>query len=66
MKKGKIYEGVITAVDFPNKGRIELADEGITVTVKNGVPGQRVKFSINKLRQGKAEGKILEVIERSP
>ena len=66
MKKGQIYEGVIGAVDFPNKGRIYLEDERAAVTVKNGLPGQRVRFSVNKLRQGRAEGRILEVLERAP
>ena len=64
MKKGQIYEGVITKVAFPNKCRIEI--EGKTATVKNGVPGQKVRFSVNKVRKGKAEGRILEVLERSP
>lgn len=64
MKKGQIYEGVIEKVVFPNKCRIEM--EGKTVTVKNGVPGQKVRFSVNKVRKGKAEGRILEVLEKSP
>lgn len=64
MKKGQVYEGVINTVDFPNKGKIFLEEEGKTVIVKNGVPGQKVRFSVNKIRQGKAEGKILEVLER--
>lgn len=64
MKKGQIYEGVIRSVDFPNKCRIEA--EGKVVTVKNGVPGQKVRFSVNKVRKGKAEGRILEVLEPSP
>lgn len=66
MKKGKIYEGVIKTVDFPNKGKIFLPEEGKTVIVKNGVPGQKVRFSVNKIRQGKAEGRILEVLENAP
>lgn len=66
MKKGQIYEGVIAAVDFPNKGKIRLADEGVTVTVKNGLPGQKVRFLVSKVRQGKAEGKILEVLKNAP
>lgn len=66
MKKGQIYEGVIGAVDFPNKGRIYLEDERAAVTVKNGLPGQKVRFSVNKLRQGRAEGRILEVLEKAP
>ena len=42
MKKGEIYEGIIEKVDFPNKGRVVA--EGKTVTVKNGIPGQKVRF----------------------
>ena len=64
MKKGQVYEGIIEAVDFPNKGRIHLPMEEKVVVVKNGVPGQKVRVSVNKIRQGKAEGRILEVLER--
>lgn len=66
MKKGKIYEGVIKTVDFPNKGKVFLPEEGKTVIVKNGVPGQKIRFSVNKIRQGKAEGRILEILENAP
>lgn len=66
MKKGQIYEGIVETVDFPNKGKIFLSEEGKTVIVKNGVPGQKVRFSVNKIRQGKAEGRILEVLEKAP
>ena len=64
MKKGEIYEGVIEKVDFPNKG-IVITD-GQKVTVKNGMPGQKVRFMINKKRSGRAEGRLLEVLEKSP
>lgn len=64
MKKGQIYEGVIEKVTFPNKCHVNV--EGKTVVLKNGVPGQKVRFSVNKVRKGKAEGRILEVLERSP
>lgn len=37
MKKGEIYEGVVERIDFPNKGRVHV--EGETVTVKNAIPG---------------------------
>lgn len=63
MKKGEIYEGIIEKVDFPNKGRVTI--DGQTVTVKNGMPGQRIRFMINKKRSGRVEGRLLEVIERS-
>lgn len=66
MKKGQVYEGIIEKVDFPNKGKIYLPEEDRQVTVKNGVPGQKVRFSVNKIRKGKAEGRLLEVLEPSP
>ena len=34
--------------------------------VKNCVPGQKISFRINKVRSGKGEGGIFEVIEKSP
>ena len=64
MKKGEIYEGTIEKVDFPNKGRVMIGDE--KVTVKNGIPGQKIRFMINKKRSGRAEGRLMEVLEPSP
>lgn len=66
MKKGQVLEGVIKEVVFPNKGIVEVENETKIVIVKNGVPGQKVRFSINKIRKGKCEGRLLEVIEKSP
>lgn len=66
MKKGQIYEGIIDVVEFPNKGIIYLPEEERCVIVKNGIPGQKVRFSVNKIRKGKAEGHLLEVLEKSP
>jgi len=63
LKKGQVCEGVIEEVVFPNKGVIYI--EGEKVIVKNGVPGQKVRFSINKKRKGKCEGRLLEVLEKS-
>ena len=65
MKKGQIIEGVIERVDFPNKGIIRTED-GRQVIVKNTIPEQKVSASINKIRKGKAEGRLLEVLEKSP
>ncbi len=65
MKKGQIVEGVIERVDFPNKGII-TTEEGKQVVVKNGIQGQKVSAAINKIRKGKAEGRLLEVLEPSP
>ena len=66
MKKGQTYEGIIGKVEFPNKGIVTVEGEEKPVIVKNGIPGQKIKFCINKMRKGKAEGRLLEVVEKSP
>lgn len=66
MKKGQVYEGLIEKVEFPNKGIVSVEGEENKVIVKNGIPGQKIKFAVNKMRKGKAEGRLLEVIEKSP
>ena len=65
MKKGYVGEGVVTKVDFPNKGTVTTAD-GEKVIVKNTIPGQKVSFAVNKIKHGNYEGRLLEVIEQSP
>ncbi len=64
MKKGDIFEARVESIDFPNKGIIHIEEE--KVVVKNAVPGQTVRFVINKKRHGKCEGRLLEVLEKSP
>lgn len=64
MKKGQVMEGVIGRVEFPNKGIVNT-EEG-TVIVKNGVPGQKIRFAIIKKRKNHAEGRLLEVLGKSP
>ena len=64
MKKGEIYEGIIEKIEFPNKGKVTI--NGQTVVVKNGIPGQRIRFMINKKRGNRVEGRLLEVLEKSP
>lgn len=64
MKKGEIYTGIVEKIDFPNKGRVKVEEEN--VIVKNAMPGQKIKFMINKKRKNKAEGRLLEVVEKSP
>ena len=66
MKKGQTFEGIIERVDFPNKGIVYIHEEEKYVTVKNGIPGQKVRFVINKFKRGNAEGRLLEVLEKSP
>lgn len=64
MKKGQIVEGIIERVDFPNKG-ILRAEDGTRVIVKNAIMGQKVSVAVNKVRKGKCEGRLLEVLEKS-
>ncbi|MBQ9928602.1 MAG: 23S rRNA (uracil(1939)-C(5))-methyltransferase RlmD [Lachnospiraceae bacterium] len=64
MKKGQVVTGIVERVDFPNKGIVKTED-GVCV-VKNALPGQKIRAGINKVRKGKAEGRLLEVEEKSP
>ena len=63
MKKGEIYEAVVEKIEFPNKGILHVEEE--KVIVKNAISGQKVRFVINKKRNGKCEGRLLEVLEAS-
>lgn len=65
MKKGQLVEGVVTRVDFPNKG-IVMTDEGDRLTVKNVIEGQRISCVVKKTRKDKAQGLFREVLEKSP
>lgn len=64
MKKGEIYEGYVERLEFPNKGVVVI--DGEKAIVKNALPGQKVRFAINKKRNGRCEGRLLEVVEMSP
>ncbi len=64
MKKGQIIEGVVERIDFPNKGILSCG-EGVC-TVKNALPGQKIRAAVNKARNGRYEGRLLEVLAPSP
>ena len=64
MKKGQVYIGIVERMEFPNKGIVRAGEE--TCVVKNSLPGQKVSFLVNKVRHGKAEARLLEVVESSP
>lgn len=66
MKKGQIYEGMVTHVSFPNKCTVCVEGEEKKVIVKNALEGQKVCFRLSKLGKGKCEGNLLEVLEPSP
>lgn len=63
MKKGLEYEGIVERIEFPNKGIVMV--EGERAVVKNSITGQEVRFAINKVRKGKCEGRLLEVLKQS-
>lgn len=63
MKKGEIFEGIVEKTSFGAKGVVEA--EGRKVTVKDALPGQKIRFSITKMRSCRAEGRLLEVLEPS-
>lgn len=65
MKKGTIYEGTVSCVKFPNKGTVSVEGEECEIIVKHVIPGQKVRVSVNKVRKGKAEGRLLEVLKPS-
>jgi len=68
MKKGELYEGKIEKMEFPNKGIFTYRDkeQEIKVMVKGALPGQTVRFRLSKKRGGTCEGRLLEVLEKSP
>ena len=71
MKKGEVYSGIVDRVEFPNKGIVIVQEEGENagtsrVVVKNSIPGQKIRFVINKRRKDKCEGRLIEVLEKSP
>ena len=63
MKKREIFEGVIEGMDFPDQGWLYVEDR--KVTVKYALPGQKVRFRIGKIKKGRAEASLLEVLEPS-
>ncbi len=65
MKKGQIYEGLVTEVGFPSKGLV-VTDDGGQAVVKHVIPGQRISFCVQKVRKGRAEGRLISVLKQSP
>lgn len=60
MKKGQEYTGIVDYVNFPNKGIVEIEEEKILV--KGALPGQKIRFRLQKSSAGKKEGRLLEVL----
>lgn len=63
MKKGQEYEAEIVDYEFPNKGIAYI--EGRRIIIKGAFQGQRVQIRITKTKNGKGEGRLLEVLQHS-
>lgn len=64
MKKGDLFEGIVEVIEFPNKGIVTV--DGVRIVVKNAIPGQKIHGVLTKKRNGKCEGRLLEILEPSP
>ena len=64
LKKGLDYTGKVIRSVYPNKAIVEC--EGEKIAVKGAMKGQTVKFRLSKVRNGRCEGKLVDVTERSP
>ncbi|ABR49791.1 RNA methyltransferase, TrmA family [Alkaliphilus metalliredigens QYMF] len=64
LKRKQVVEFIIEETEYGGKA-YGLVD-GNKVIVKHGIKGQKVRVFINKARRNKIEGKILEILERSP
>lgn len=64
MKKREILELTVDKLNFGGEGISYVEDK--KVVYKNGIPGQKVKVLVKKIRKNKIDGKILETISLSP
>lgn len=64
MKKHEIREFLIEDIEFPAVGITYSNDK--KVYIKGAVPGQRVTARISKIRRGKIDAKLKEIIENVP
>lgn len=64
IKKNAELDVYIEDVLFPNKGIAVVDDK--TIVVKNAIKDQKVRIRITKNKKEKIEGKIIEVLEKSP
>ena len=70
MKKGQIRTGVVRNVKFPNRAMVVLeplegaADGEEICEVKGALPGQKISVVITKVRKGKGEGRLKEILEK--
>lgn len=66
MKKGQTVEGLVKKIKFPNEGIVEIPGEEKYLVLKNVLPGQQVRAAVQRVRKGKAQGRLLEVCRKAP
>lgn len=77
MTKEPIYwEGTVTEVQFPNRGKMipaveeSAADTFISapasIHVKNVLPGQKVKVQVGRSGKRRREGRLIQILEQAP
>ncbi len=64
MKKRELLDLTVSGTAFGGES-FAFSDEN-KVLFKGGIPGQKVRILIKKIRKNKIEGKILSVLEKSP
>ncbi|MDO5095832.1 MAG: 23S rRNA (uracil(1939)-C(5))-methyltransferase RlmD [Peptostreptococcaceae bacterium] len=64
MKKREQIELTVQDIDFGGEGFGFHEDKKISF--KGGIPNQKVRIMVKKIRKNKIEGKILSVVEKSP
>lgn len=65
MKKGQTVEGLVKRIKFPNEGIVEIPGEEKYLVLKNVLPGQQVRAAVQRVRKGKAQGRLLEVCRKA-
>ncbi len=63
MKKRDVLEINVEKMEFGGTGKTNI--DGLELSYKGGITGQKLKILIKKVRKTKAEGKILSVLEKS-
>lgn len=64
MKRKDIIEFEVDKMVFGGTSSTKINDRDINM--KGGITGQKVKAAVKKVRRGKAEVKLLEIMEKSP
>lgn len=65
VKKGETIDITIDDIKFPNKG-IAYTEEDKKITIKNAIPGQKLRVKVKKKRRDKIDAIVLEKLQSAP